>query len=150
MKSESVKEFRVIMLKNLDLNRFLAVGFLFSVVISVSNLPGLYNYYSKETHSDWKSACAYVESMMDSEDLIAATDDKVVYYYLGKINFKLSVELYEPSVFEEIKNSNERVWLLIDSRIRHIDPDYEFRNWLESDCELMKNVDDIKIYLFTP
>ncbi|MFX1519048.1 MAG: glycosyltransferase family 39 protein [Promethearchaeota archaeon] len=150
MKGESAKEFRIIMLNNLDLNRFLALGFLFTVVISVANLPGLYNYYSEETHSDWKSACAYVESMRNPEDLVAATDDKVVYYYLGKIDFKLSVELFKPSVFEEIKNSHERVWLLIGRGIRNIDPDYEFRNWLESDCELMNKVDDITIYLFTP
>jgi 4-amino-4-deoxy-L-arabinose transferase-like glycosyltransferase len=151
MKCASEKKFRVIMLKNLELNRFLALGFVFAAVISAVNLTALYDYYTETTHPDWKSACAYVSSMMEPEDLIASTGDKVVYYYLGKIDFRLSIEFFEPSVFEEIKNSEGRVWLLIDKgRITSIDPDYEFRNWLEFNCELMMEPYRIKVYLFTP
>jgi len=151
MKSAKEKEFHVIMLKNLELNKFLALGFVFAVVISIVNLPALFEHYTTETHPDWKSACAYVASVMEPEDLIATTGDNAVYYYLGKVDYRLSIEFFEPSVLEEIKNSDERVWLLIDkSRLQTIDPDNEFRNWLESNCELMKEPYHIKVYLFTP
>jgi 4-amino-4-deoxy-L-arabinose transferase-like glycosyltransferase len=151
MKSAVEKKFHVVMLKNLELNKFLALGFVFATIISVVNLPTLFEHYTKETHPDWKSACEYVASNMESEDLIATTGDKAVEYYLGQVDYRLSIEFFEPSVLEEIQNSKEKVWLLIDKgRIPSIDPDYEFRSWLESDCELMAEPYSIKVYLFTP
>jgi 4-amino-4-deoxy-L-arabinose transferase-like glycosyltransferase len=150
-KGERSKKFQVVLLKNMNLNKFLALGFLFAAVLGLSNLPALYKYYTQEGHPDWKSACAYVDSMRNPEDLIATTGDKVVLLYLGKVDFKLSVELFELSIIDEIKNSHERVWLLLDEqRMEYIDPDLEIRNWLESDCEKMKEVHLIEIYLFTP
>jgi len=151
MKNAKEKKFHVIMLKNLELNKFLALGFVFATVISIINLPTLFEHYTKETHPDWKSACAYVASNMEPEDLIATTGDKAVDYYLGKVDYRLSIEFFEPRDLEEIQNSEEKVWLLIDKgRIPSIDPDYEFRAWLESDCELMAEPYSIKVYLFTP
>ena len=151
MKIEKEKEFRLILLKNLELNKFLALGVLFTATISVVNLPALYDYYTTPTHPDWKSACAYVESMMEPEDLIASTGDSAVNVYLGQVDFILAVDLFEPTVFDDIQSSEERVWLLIDKgRIQAIDPDYEFRTWLETDCELMQEPFRIKVYLYTP
>ena len=149
MKSENKKEFRIVLLKNMKLNTFLAFVFLFIIAIRIDNLSALYQYYSKED-TGWKSACAYVESMMEPEDLIATTGDKVVHYYLGKVDFNLSVELFEPNVYEEIKNSDERVWLLITEMLGQLDPDDEFRDWLDSDCEKMKEVNEVTVYRFTP
>lgn len=149
-KSESKNKFRGVML-NLDKNKILAFGFLFAIVFSVNNLYTFYfSYYRYLPRADWKSACGYVENRMTTEDLIAATGDKAVYYYLEKIDFNLSVELFEPGTFDEIKNANERVWLLISGTLGAIDPDYEFRNWIANHCELMNTKNQIKIYLFTP
>ena len=150
-KSESKKEFRGLMSKKLDKNKILAFGFLFAIVLSVNNLYTFYfSYYRYKTRADWKSACEYVENRMTPEDLIAATGDKAVYYYLGKIDFNLSVELFEPGVFDEIKNANERVWLLISGLLQAIDPDNEFKNWIANHCEIMKRKNQITVYLFTP
>jgi mannosyltransferase len=149
-KSESKNEFRGV-LKNLDKNQILAFGFLFAIVLSVNNLYTFYfSYYRYEPRADWKSACEYVKNRMIPEDLIAATGDKAVYYYLGKIDFNLSVELFEPDAFDEIKNANERVWLLISGTLGAIDPDHEFRNWIANHCEKMKTTNQITVYLFTP
>jgi len=149
MKSEKKKEFRIIMLRNLKLNTFLAFVFLFIITIRIDNLSALYQHYSKED-TGWKSACEYVASMMKPEDLIATTGDKIVYYYLEKVDFNLSVELFEPGVFEEIQTSNERVWLIVTDRLGRIDPGHEFRDWLDSDCEKMKEVNYVIVYCFTP
>lgn len=149
-KSEIEKSFLSILSKNLDKNKVLAFGFLFGIALSVNNLVTLYYYYGYNDRADWKSACAYVKSMMNPEDLIASTGDKVVYYYLGKIDFNLSIELFEPGVFDEIKNSHERVWLLIRGRMKAIDPDNEFKNWIASHCEIMMEARGITVYLFTP
>ncbi|WP_287582267.1 glycosyltransferase family 39 protein [Candidatus Borrarchaeum sp.] len=149
-KSESKNEFRGLIL-NLDKNKILAFGFLFAIVLSVNNLYTFYfSYYRYKAHADWKSACAYVENHMTTEDLIAATGDKAVYYYLGKIDFNLSIELFKPGTFDEIKNANERVWLLISGTLGAIDPDAEFRDWIANHCKLMKTKNQISIYLFTP
>jgi len=84
---------------------------------------------------------------MDPEDLIATTGDSAVNFYLGQVDFILCIDLFEPTVFDDIQSSEERVWLLIDKdRIKAIDPDYEFRTWLETDCELMKEPFRIKVY----
>jgi len=88
---------------------------------------------------------------MEPEDLIASTGDSAVNVYLGQVDFILAIDLFEPTIFDDIQSSEERVWLLIDKgRIQAIDPDYEFRTWLETDCELMQEPFRIKVYLYTP
>jgi len=140
------KELRIKALKNLQLNKILSIGVLLGLLCSIQNLPSLYYYYSYGEHPNWRAACLFVKSQMNPDDLIVSTVPDTVEYYLGRIDYQLSEE-----TFEEIKNTENRVWLLIDDwRRDRIDPNHKIRDWLALNCELAYQEYLIKVYMFNP
>jgi hypothetical protein len=143
---ESDIDKEIYVIKGLKMNRLLSIGVLLVILLGVHNLSSLYYYYSYGEHPDWRTACAFVESQLDPTDVVVSRNKVSVEYYLGRCDYKLSEEN-----FEEIKNSQRRVWLLIrEGSVEKIDPDTEIRNWLNSHCKVMKEVYLITVYLYTP
>jgi len=142
--SDLDKELHVKVIKSVQINTLLSIEVMLVILLGIHNLPYLYYYYSYGEHPDWKAACSFVESQLDPEDVVVSTRIETVEYYLGRVDYKLSEEN-----FVEIKNSQRRVWLLIDEwRIDAIDPDHVIRDWLTFNCTLMFQDRLIEVYLF--
>ncbi len=147
IKNEIAKRFHGKTLKDIQINIALSIGILLIIIFSMDTISKLSFYYEYGEHPDWRSACLFVRSRIEPNDMVVSTAVSPVDYYLEHfVDYELS-----ETHFDKTKNSKRRIWLFIDEwRINGIDPDHEFQDWLTSHCKIIHQVRLIEIYLFDP